>query len=286
MVPEPDFQLFTSLRYDPLLLTIPSNTTHWPTTNPPPSPFYMLPHHRDRLVQAAEHFSWSVAASAISGTSGFLHLLHKLEEAIDITTTTPLRVKTLLFQDGKISVEISPAVPVSQFDLFPHRLPPPKSSKKKSQISPLTGGALTVGEGDAVHGDPITNDPWDVVPDTVQTTPSPYTRYKTTSRGMYSNARERVWIEDMAAKKEVLILSVKDGEVMEGSLTSVYFWRDGLWITPSVESGGQEGTTRRWALEKAFCAEGIVREDELVDGEECWISNGVRGFTLGKVKLS
>jgi hypothetical protein len=29
-----------------------------------------------------------------------------------------------------------------------------------------------------------------------------------------------------------------------------------------------------------------VKVDSLVDGEECWISNGVRGFLPGKVKLS
>ena len=31
--------------------------------------------------------------------------------------------------------------------------------------------------------------------------------------------------------------------------------------------------------------EGVVKLDELVDGEECWISNGVRGFQVGKVRL-
>lgn len=29
----------------------------------------------------------------------------------------------------------------------------------------------------------------------------------------------------------------------------------------------------------------IVFADSLVDGEECWISNGLRGFICGKVKL-
>ena len=35
-----------------------------------------------------------------------------------------------------------------------------------------------------------------------------------------------------------------------------------------------------------LCVEGVVKVDELVDGEECWISNGVRGFQFGKVRLS
>lgn len=33
-------------------------------------------------------------------------------------------------------------------------------------------------------------------------------------------------------------------------------------------------------------AEEEVKADSLVHGESCWISNGVRGFTFGKVRLS
>ena len=192
----------------------------------------------------------------------------------------------LLSHEGEIAVESNPTPKVGQSNLFPSRIPSPKSAALKMKVSPLTGGALTVGEGDSVHGDPDTSDIWEIIPDTVRTTPSPYTTYKTTSRDMYTTARERVGIKDMAEKKEVLIISDKDGEIMEGSLTSVFFWRNGKWTTPPISSGGQDGTTRRWALEKGFCIEGVVRVDELVEGEECWISNGVRGFSLGRVKLS
>lgn len=192
----------------------------------------------------------------------------------------------LLSHDGKITVESSPTAKVGEWNLFPARIPPPKSAQSKVKVSPLTGGALTLGEGDRVHGDPYMSDVWDIIPDTVRTTPSPYTTYKTTSRDMYNAARERAGIKDMAEKKEVLIISDKDGELMEGSLTSVFFWRDGKWVTPPISSGGQAGTTRRWALEKGFCVEGVVKVDSLVDGEECWISNGVRGFSFGRVRLS
>jgi len=72
---------------------------------------------------------------------------------------------------------------------------------------------------------------------------------------------------------------------MEGSLTSVYFWRGGRWITPTVGSGGQDGTSRRLALERDLCGEGVVKAGELVEGEACWISSGVRGFMRGEVKF-
>lgn len=154
------------------------------------------------------------------------------------------------------------------------------------EVSPLTGGALTVGSGGSIHGDPESSNVWIVIPDPQRTTPSPYTKYKTTSRDMYTSARDRAGIKNMAEKQEVLIISEEDGEIMEGSLTTVFFWREGKWITPRLTSGGQDGTTRRWALERGICSDGNVKVESLVEGEECWISNGVKGFNFGKVRLS
>jgi 4-amino-4-deoxychorismate lyase len=283
----PTFQLFTSLRYDPLLTTLSINTSHWDDDlkNGSPSPFYMLPHHRDRILQAALHFGWTEAAAKISGHEGFTNLLNSLTTAIDTTSPHPLRVRVLLSYDGSIKIETSPTPTVTQWNLYPSRIPPSKDVPKM-KVSPLTGGALEVGADDSVHGDPTEGVPWDIIADKVRTTPSPYTAYKTTSRDMYVSARERAGIKDMAEKREVLIISEKDGEIMEGSLTSPFFWREGRWITPPLESGGQAGTTRRWALERGICVERVVKVDELVDGELCWISNGVRGFQLGRLKLS
>lgn len=57
MAPENEFQLFTSLRYDPLLLESQENSR--PVLNfLTPSPFYMLAYHRDRMVEAAQHFDF------------------------------------------------------------------------------------------------------------------------------------------------------------------------------------------------------------------------------------
>jgi len=245
----PNFQLFTSLRYDPLLTSLPINTELWDKENEGPSPFYILPFHRDRMLQSAEHFGWIEAADAIRGPVGFAHLLKKLKEVINTQSPDSLRVRVLLSNDGLIAVESSPAAPVTEANLYPKRIPPPKAMTQM-KVSPRTGGALTVGDGDAVHGDPPMVEAWEVIPDTVWTKPSPYTSFKTTNRDMYTAARERAGIKDLKEKKEVLIISDKNGEIMEGSLTSVFFWREGKWTTPPVSSGGQIGTTRRWALEK------------------------------------
>ena len=247
----PDFQLFTSTRYDHLLLQIPANSSHWPIPDASPSPFYMLPYHRDRMLQAAERFQWPKAISSISGPSGFSFLLQKLKENIDMKSPTPLRVKILVSREGEINVETNPTPQVPAGNLFPFRLPPPSSALNDFCPSSLTGGALILGPNESIPGDPQKgSSPWPILLDTAKTQPSPYTSHKTTSRDMYNLARERVGIEDMAEKTEVLVVSEKDGEIMEGSLTSVFFWRDGSWLTPEAGSGGQVGTTRRWGLEK------------------------------------
>lgn len=52
------FQLFTSLRYDPILLHSKENSTEMVSFTIP-SPFYMLVYHRDRMLEAARHFEWN-----------------------------------------------------------------------------------------------------------------------------------------------------------------------------------------------------------------------------------
>ncbi|OBT75167.1 hypothetical protein VF21_05469 [Pseudogymnoascus sp. 05NY08] len=283
--PEPTFDLFTSLRYDPLLLTCAANTT----LSPSPSPFYMLSHHRDRILDAARHFNWPLAVSRLSGPSGLDHFLTTLKDAVDTTSSAPRRVRAVVDREGVISVDSFEIPKRPLRNLFPTRLPPP--GMEPPRVNPLTGGALTLGDDDSTvqqgpgYGEPSREQVWSVMLDPIDTSPSPLTSYKTTSRDMYNSARTRVGIESMSDPKELLICSTKEGEIMEGSLTTVLFWRGGRWVTPPVESGGQVGTTRRWALEKGLCVEEVVRRGEVVEGEECWVSNGVRGFVAGVIKL-
>jgi 4-amino-4-deoxychorismate lyase len=241
--------LFSSLRYDPLLTDILDNSEF--SQSRTPSPFYMLAYHRDRILQAAEHLNYDQAAKVLRGGQGLELVLRKLTEIIDTQCPSPLRVRILVSPDGTLKVESNPVPVVRKETLYPSRLPPPKEAPQ-TQVSSLTGGALILGKGDAVSGDPPTSDPWVVMADPMKTAPTLYTSYKTTCRDMYNSARERVGIKDMAEKREVLLVSNNHGEIMEGSLTTPYLWRNGKWTTPHVSSGGQIGTTRRWALEKGY----------------------------------
>ncbi|OLN85577.1 Aminodeoxychorismate lyase [Colletotrichum chlorophyti] len=270
-----DFQLFTSLRFDPGLVDVPKSRLANAGWNAKiTSPYYMLDYHRDRMLRAATYWNWAPAIEAISGQDG----LQRLAEAIEAFLAhhgkdNALRVKVLLSADGRISCEASqvPAVPLG--NLFPQRLPPPSDSKE--------------------FGDPSEEPSMEVVLDTTNTPQSEYTHYKTTKRAMYDTARDRAGISP-TDRREVLLVNSKDGSIMEGSLTTPFFWRKGRWVTPPVSakftpdtgSGGQDGTTRRWALERSLAVEEEVRADSLEDGEPCWVSNGVRGFTFGTVRLN
>lgn len=274
----PPLQIFTSIRYDPLLATHPVNNLF-----KGPNPFYMLSHHRDRLLAAAEHFKWPQACSVLSSDAGLKSLHQTLTQAVHDATTTatadsppthdpdpspnpnpsPLRIRILISPTGTITTSTSPTPAVTLTQLFPTTLYPP------TPPPPPTHPPLQ---------------PYLILLDTSPTAPTPHTSHKTTHRAPYTEARSRARIPSLAAPVEVLLYNPA-GEITEGSLTSVYFWRGGRWVTPAGGCGGNRGTTRRWALEGGLCVEGCVGVESLRGGEGVWVSNGVRGFVGGVVRL-
>ncbi|RFU74058.1 hypothetical protein TARUN_8189 [Trichoderma arundinaceum] len=232
------FSLFTSLRYDVGLLEVPSkgiDYAGWNTANS--SPFYMLDYHRDRMLRAATHWKWNKAVDVLSGQKGLENLAKLAEEFIGPSQKTALRFKILVSREGAVSFEKFNTAPVVVENLFPLQLPSPGSPSAPQQA--------------------LKAPCWAVVLDDNQTAASEYTHFKTTKREMYDSARERLGIAP-TDEREVLLINHDDGSIMEGSLTTPYFWRDGRWVTPPVSaafslgagSGGQDGTSRRWALER------------------------------------
>jgi hypothetical protein len=59
---------------------------------------------------------------------------------------------------------------------------------------------------------------------------------------------------------------------------------DGCWKgkSPRAYDATQETINM---LCRHFAVEEEVRRDSIQDGEECWLSNGVRGFISGRIKL-
>ncbi|KAI9806748.1 MAG: hypothetical protein M1825_006205 [Sarcosagium campestre] len=232
----------------------------------------------DRILQAALFFEWHLAATNLGGEAGCHFLEHLLADAL------AEQVRTLLNKSGSWEVEFSatPVVPLER--LFP------KSLLRHDTFIPSarTGGALILGPDSYMGskgGNAESVEPWDVFVDSQPTNPSAFTKYKTTLRSVYVDARRRVGIHSFQTPAEVILVNTSD-ELMEGSLTSVYFFRDGRWVTPLTGCGGQDGTTRRYLIEQDVCVEGTIRKSSVSDGEHCYLSNGVRGIVWGRVRLT
>ncbi len=72
---------------------------------------------------------------------------------------------------------------------------------------------------------------------------------------------------------------------MEASLSTVYFVRNTLLVTPDALSGGHNGVSKRMALKDPRCRKGVIKTSELVEGDLIWLSNAVRGFWPAKLTL-
>ncbi|KAK4706106.1 hypothetical protein P7C70_g108, partial [Phenoliferia sp. Uapishka_3] len=251
--------VFSSLRYDPALRTEPCNTNTIPASTP--SPYLLLPYHRDRLVEAALAFKWTQAATSLDGDLGMLRFEMELDEAVRKYEEVegggaPLKIRVLLDSAGQLTVQLSPTPPVASTSTLFSTSQTPTTLASHPNLMP-------------VHIDPLF------------TLPSVYTSNKTTSRDHYLSARSRVSIE--ANYAEEVLLWNGELEVMEGSITNLAFWRRGEWVTPEKESGGLPGVMRRWLLEKGAWKEGLVRRETVAKGEIVLLSNGLKGVFPGRV---
>ncbi|KAF2458614.1 hypothetical protein BDY21DRAFT_301623 [Lineolata rhizophorae] len=242
-----DFELFTSLRYDPLLLKSVENGSGG-LSFVSPSPFYMLVYHRDRMLEAARHFGFDAAAEKLSDGKALSEALlskvrkyQKESEAKD----GPLRIRTLYNRAGDLQVDMSPVPPVPLEALYPPTLDPPPNPKPP-RVSPLTGGALTLGPTDSLSSSssplPPTIPRWTLMLDSHPTALTAHTSLKTTHRPHYDASRARSLpgnsdgaspAASAAALTEVFLYSPV-GEITEGSISTPYFFRGGRWVTPPV----------------------------------------------------
>ncbi|RYN80598.1 hypothetical protein AA0120_g10460 [Alternaria tenuissima] len=327
-----EFQLFTSLRYDPLLLRSDENSRtilNFVT----PSPFYMLAYHRDRMVEAAQHFDFfEVEKRLKDGTALHDELSRQVQEEIRKTgKDEAMKLRLLFDKAANLTVEFTPIPAVPLSTLYPPSLDPPNSGTQQHPAdtfkpSPLTGGSLNLGPSDtlpAATSTPPAPPEWKIKLDTEPTPSSPFTLLKTTKREMYDQSRQRALPDNPAgpAYREVMLYN-EVNELTEGTLTSLYLFRGGRWVTPpvgvpsgeftsktlkndgadegelrkpfagrwghstrsaKVGGGGQRGTSRRWALGSGYCMEEPVGIETVEVGEGVWVSNGVRGFGFGRV---
>ncbi|KAF2260460.1 hypothetical protein CC78DRAFT_571163 [Lojkania enalia] len=244
MESEASFQLFTSLRYDPLLLTSEENSL--PTLNfITPSPFYMLRYHRDRMLEAAQHFDFDLVEEKLNDGRALHHAL--LQQVNDYLQKEgkeePLKLRVLFDKEANLSLEISVIPPVSLDTLYPLSLDPPKPNPPPHwantfKPSPLTGGALILDPTDSLpskSSTPPRDADWVLRLDKEPTPSSPFTLLKTTNRSVYDISRARALPSNPINPifTEVLLYN-ECNELTEGTTTSLYLFRGGRWVTPPV----------------------------------------------------
>jgi 4-amino-4-deoxychorismate lyase len=258
----PEFQIISSLRFDPDLPNAVTQYSDPRYPEPHDSPYYLLKYHRDRLLKAAIEFKWEKAIDFLQRD------LECFTQALD--TFIPdrhkaWRLRIVVDIEGCCSIDVHPAA-----------------------TWPLQ--CMFLPASFDVHTSLSSTFPWQLFVDSQRTDPSPFTTHKTTSRNHYNAARDRAGISSPMDPKEVLLVNTR-GEIMEGSITTVYFReRHGgenasQWATPSLDSGGMVSTSRAYALDQGFCTERVIRIEDLVNGEQCFLSNAVRGFIPAVLNL-
>ncbi|RAL14279.1 uncharacterized protein BO97DRAFT_404260 [Aspergillus homomorphus CBS 101889] len=261
-----DFQIISSLRYDPALRDLSTKNAAASGSHPSSPPYYLLPYHQARLRNAARCFGWEKALMFLQQDP--TELSRFLDNFVS-DKTRPWRLRIVIDRTGACSVEVNPTTSID-----PSNLLVPDQAHTQSNL-------------------------WNVYIDRERLTPSAFTTHKTTARDLYNAARIRAGIMSPLDQAEVLLVN-PGGHIMEGSITTPYFRRrrstiedgglesdpDSDWVTPPLSSGGNAGTTRQYALDEGFCTEQIVNAADLIDGEECWLSNGVRGFIRGRIVLN
>ena len=227
----------------------------------------MLPYHQERMLSAADDFGWESAKQALKGSIGMANLTRTLDSYIassalakTLHVERSLKLRVLLAQDGCLTITSVEAPDVGIEGLLPSTLP-----ARMSDVSRL----------------PVT---WLVFISPIRTVPSLHTKHKTTYRPMYDEVRKYIppaaRLSTSGETAEILLVNEEDA-IMEGSITTPYFLRDGRWITPPENAGGNRGTTRRWALQNGLCVEETIAKSDLNIGEVLWLSNGVRGWGVG-----
>lgn len=245
-----------TVRYDPILVHSAENTAG---SFKRPCPFYLLEHQWTRLQvarwsvlpggQAKPSDACSTPAHFLRGLLGAVHQWQKLH-ADDENKSRALRVRIRSYVGGRITTEILPTLVKPLTSLFPtcFYIPPHEETS-----------------------------PWTIRLDNRPTEISETTMYKTSDRTWYGRARAAAGIMTLTATAEVLLYNTDDN-ILDGSQATPYFFRGGKWVTPTSAAGGQQGTTRRYALEHGFCVEDEVPKSSLRNGECIWLSNAVQGF--------
>ncbi|EFI28684.1 aminodeoxychorismate lyase [Coprinopsis cinerea okayama7 len=251
---EAGYDLLTTTRHDPALTRFAWNNDR----DAQPSPFFLLPYHHERLVEAAAKHGWNDI------TCRYEDFKSAVRAAINDPQMT-FRVRILLSHTGSLQVT---AVPMEQsFTDDPFSL-----SLSKPSIA--------------------VQNPLTVLLDKQPVAPSIFTSTKTTNRKVYDDARDRMGIPPLttpAGRTCDVLLYNSDQMIMETSIFNVAFFRSGQWVTPAAATGCLLGVARRWLLEHNRITEDTAHSltiGSIVDGEYVLLFNGLQGCRMGRCTVA
>ncbi len=103
----------------------------------------------------------------------------------------------------------------------------------------------------------------------------PFVYHKTTNRAFYDDERTR--LHAVNGCDEVLFCN-EQGELTEGSITTIFLEQDGHLLTPALSSGLLAGTLRQDLIDSGRAIEAVLRPADLDLAERIWLGNSVRGL--------
>ena len=106
------------------------------------------------------------------------------------------------------------------------------------------------------------------------------TRHKVSDRNFYDGERNR--IRQLTGADEVIFLNNKN-EICEGSYTSIFIKKNGFLVTPPLSSGLLPGILRAELLEKKQTIEGILTITDIIEADEVFLGNSLRGLMKAKL---
>lgn len=249
-----NFELLTTTRYDPYLKSL-----EWNADDDGPSPFLLLPYHRDRLSVAADEHKWKIAKASLTYQKLKIVCLEAIYQSEESELHVPCRrVRITLSRSGKLAVTTTP-MPSLTSD--PTILPISRNIPEES-----IGTIL-------LHLDQES------------TAPSLFTITKTTNRRIYDEARQRNHLPSLPSPTDVLLYN-SEQLITETTIFNVAFYRSSGWITPALSSGCLPGVMRRWLLEEGRIREdheGILTRSVVKEGELILLFNGAQGCRLGRI---
>ena len=209
------------------------------------SGFWLSERHLKRVADSAQYFQFPPNTEKIK-----THLSQLSERFSSLKTPQPpdkpgIKVRLLIHKNGRIETTITPCtLPAnSQF--------PPENGENESPLRVKLSLTKTNQN-------------------------SPYLYHKTTLRELYNEERESALREGFG---EVIFQNEKD-EITEGSISTIFIKKRGMYFTPPISSGLLPGTFREHLLANFpdQIKEKTLFVEDLHDADTIYLANSVRGL--------